>query len=381
MKSCKDNLNKLLYQCQHCEYSTPLQYNLVRHVECNHQKPFPCKTCSKSFDNEEQLGRHQKHHEALQYCCPHCDKNFKDLKYLNRHIKKRHLTTKIKSTVGWFSVDPGAGVVNSDRKKGRTIHHCRVEGCEWKSKDKKLLKKHLEKQHPPDPPPPKVFKCQGCDKVAPNNWEYVRHISRCIHHKALQPRVCSVITNESMIKVAHEHNISEETACSIMKSLGKKNPTLLFEKNLRRRLRESRDSLLGWYDARQLNVVTNKKGDKLTTATVLLKNLNHFVTTLVREKGIRSPRVVIGGDGGNSKLIFTLQVYDEEDIEARDYCGYSLGGVRRSILIAGVDHCKEYRENLDMILETLKIWKVEHPLQLIGDGKLKPMLAGVYNVQ
>merc|ERR1712079_840754 len=101
-----------------------------------------------------------------------------------------------------------------------------------------------------------------------------------------------------MMKVAHQHNISEatSTSCGMMKSLHKENPTLLFEKNLRKRLRESRDSLLGWYDARQLNVVTNKKGDTLTTATVLLKNLNHFITTLVREKGIRSPRVVIGGD-------------------------------------------------------------------------------------
>ena len=267
MKSCKDNLNKLLYQCQHCEYSTPLQYNLVRHVECNHQKPFPCKTCSKSFDNEEQLGRHQKHHEALQYCCPHCDKNFKDLKHLNSHIKKRHLNAKIKSTVGWFSVDPGAGVVNSDRKKGRTIHHCRVEGCEWKSKDKKLLKKHYDKQHPPVPPLPKVFKCEGCEHVAPNNWAHVRHISTCIHYKALQPRICGVITNKSMMKVANQHNISEATACSIMRSLGKENPTLLFEKDLCRRLRESRDSLLGWYDAHQLNVVTNRKGDKQTTST------------------------------------------------------------------------------------------------------------------
>ena len=166
-----------------------------------------------------------------------------------------------------------------------------------------------------------------------------------------------------------------------MRSLGKENPSLLFEKDLRRRLRESRDALLGWYDAHQLNVVTNRKGDKLTTATVLLKNLHHFITTLVQEKGIRRPKVVIGGDGGNSKLIFTLQVFDEEDLEARDYCGYSLGGVRRSILIAGVDHCKEYRDNLDMILDKLKIWKVEHPLQVIGDGKLKPMLAGVYKTE
>ena len=220
--------------------------------------------------------------------------------------------------------------------------------------------------------------CEGCEFVAPNNWRYVRHIATCDHHKALQPRVCGIITNESMRKVAHQHNVSEATACSMMKSLGKENPTLLFEKNLCKHLRESRDSLLGWYDANQLNVVTNRKGDKLTTASVLLKNLNHFITSLVREKGIRSPKVVIGGDGGNSKLIFTLQVFDEEDLEAKDYCGYSLGGVRRSILIAGVDHCKEYRENLDMILEQLKIWKVEHPLQLIGDGKLKPMLAGVY---
>ena len=224
IKFCEKNLDKLLHQCQHCEYSTPLKYDLVKHVESNHQKPFSCTTCSKGFNNEESLGRHQKLHEALQYCCPHCDKSFKELKYLNSHIKKRHLNTKIKSTVGWFSVDPGAGDGNSGRKKGRTLHHCRVEGCEWKSKDKKLLKKHHDKSHPSDPPPPKVakkFKCEGCEKEEPSNWHYVRHISTCIHYKALQPRICGVITNKSMMKVANQHNISEATACSIMRSLGK----------------------------------------------------------------------------------------------------------------------------------------------------------------
>ena len=96
--------------------------------------------------------------------------------------------------------------------------------------------------------------CEGCEFVAPNNWWYVRHIATCDQYKALQPRVCGIITNESMMKVAHQHNISEATSasCGMMKSLGKENPTLLFVKNLRKRLRESRDSLLG-YDANQLN--------------------------------------------------------------------------------------------------------------------------------
>ena len=89
-------------------------------------------------------------------------------------------------------------------------------------KYKKLLKKHLDKNHPSDPPPPKVakkFKCEGCEKEEPSNWHYVRHISTCIHYKALQPRICGVITNKSMMKGAHQHNISEATACSIMRSL------------------------------------------------------------------------------------------------------------------------------------------------------------------
>ena len=93
------------------------------------------------------------------------------------------------------------------------------------------LKKHHDKNHSSDPPPPKVakkFKCEGCDKEEPSNWHYVRHISTCIHYKALQPRICGVITNKSMMKVANQHNISEATACSIMRSLGKENPTLLF---------------------------------------------------------------------------------------------------------------------------------------------------------
>ena len=77
------------------------------------------------------------------------------------------------------------------------------------------------------PPLPEVFKCEGSEFVAPNNWRYVgcRHIAPCDQYKVLQPRVCGIITNDLMMKVAHQHNISEatSTSCSMMKSLGKEN--------------------------------------------------------------------------------------------------------------------------------------------------------------
>ena len=62
--------------------------------------------------------------------------------------------------------------------------------------------------------------CEGCEFVAPNNWRYVRPIATCDQYKALQPRVCGIITNESMMKVAHQHNISEatSTSCGMMKT-------------------------------------------------------------------------------------------------------------------------------------------------------------------
>ena len=90
-------------------------------------------------------------------------------------------------------------------------------------KYKKLLKKHHHKNHPSDPPPLKVakkFKCEGCDKEEPT-----QHLR------------------------SHGLQYYEESG------LWKENPTLLFEKDL------------GWYDAHQLNVVTNRKGDKQTTST------------------------------------------------------------------------------------------------------------------
>ena len=64
--------------------------------------------------------------------------------------------------------------------------------------------------------------CEGCEFVAPNNWWYVWHIATCDQYKA---RVCGIITNDLMMKVAHQHNISEatSTSCGMMKSLGKEN--------------------------------------------------------------------------------------------------------------------------------------------------------------
>ena len=76
-----------------------------------------------------------------------------------------------------------------------------------------------------------------------------------------------------------------------------------------------------------------------------------------------------GSDGGQEKLIVTLQVHDLTK-KAKDSDGMEPGGRRRVILLGAADGVKESRELVEHFCNALQLWRVEQEMIVIGDAKM-----------
>ena len=108
-----------------------------------------------------------------------------------------------------------------------------------------------------------------------------------------------------------------------------------------------------------------------------VNDLNGLIDTIVKENNIQKPRVVVGGDSGQGKFIFTLSIFDMEDL-SRDFAGYSRAGKRRTLIISAVDDCDECHENLHQMVAALKLDEIaELDFILAGDLKFANLCFGV----
>ena len=180
---------------------------------------------------------------------------------------------------------------------------------------------------------------------------------------------------DACLRIAKRHNISGEVFLSILKEIQKENPNIIIESNLRKELKASLDSIKTWYNSEKLNVFNND-GNEILSCVCLLKDLVDFSETVIREKKVIDPEIVIGADSGQNKMIVTLSIFDRSDLERGDVCGYSQAGSRSTLVIAASDGCQENRPNMEKIWSRLKVWELKRKTILSMDGKLANMAMG-----
>ena len=184
-----------------------------------------------------------------------------------------------------------------------------------------------------------------------------------------------MFTVKSQIKIAQKFdNIPDIKLNAIFREVEKETEGMIVERGFLRELRESLDHLRTWFDSSQLLAV-DKEGNEKKTALCIVKNLHHLVSALILKHNIRRPRVVVGCDGGQGKLLCTLAIFDLDNPDL-EVGGYQSGGTRRSLVIAAADKADENRVNLDTIFQQLRIWESPHELLLATDQKCANLLGG-----
>ena len=118
----------------------------------------------------------------------------------------------------------------------------------------------------------------------------------------------------------------------------------MFEKGRDQALCDNLNRLGGDYEVTQLEYKDGEGNDK-KTAFVRVKDICSIIDKVIKKRKISKPLVVIGSDGGQDKLICTLQIHDLNN-KSKDNDGLEPGGRRRVILLGAADGVKESRELL-----------------------------------
>ena len=249
-------------------------------------------------------------------------------------------------------------------------HKCQEPGCGFVADRRERLNRHILARHQASQSPRKVYKCDGdgCNYTTSRTSNFRVHLLTCLKHKELHPRVVPILTKQQLIKRKKMSSISDRKFIKLLQEIEKEAGERLFEGNLERELRESIDSWGKFYEVKEVEIL-DKNGNPMKSSLAYVNDLNGLISAIIKETGIKRPRVVVGGDSGQGKFIFTLTVLDMDDL-GKDSGGFSRAGKRRTLAVAACDECDESHENINQILDHLKLEELEI-LDWILAGDLK----------
>ena len=371
-QKCK-NIPRKEHACDECDYKTHWPKCLREHKKRVHEMGgYPCGTCRKVFDSQENLIRHREIHAGGDFPCPDCPKTFKLLKSRNKHQRLHH--SMIRSDFGFFILEPGQ--VNTTVKK-KAGFDCIEQGCDKHFERRRELDRHISRAHGEvSSSPRKTYKCDGCPHISQDSSNFRRHLHSCDKHIAKHPRIVPLLTKEAVIKIHKKSAISDAKYLALLKDIQEETGALLMEGNLKKEIQESINSFEEFYEVEQVDI-EDKHGKMMVSSLAWVKKLPELIQHIIEKNNIKEPRVVIGGDSGQGKFIFTLSVFDMSDL-SKDFWGYSRAGRRRTLVIAASDEMDENHYNINLVVSKLKLWELEDlDWILSGDQKFANICFGV----
>ena len=344
----------VVHSCDKCDFKTSRLFSFRRHLEI-HSREFKCDLCKKSYEDEETLNRHKETHSLGDFKCDDCDKTFRSLYSRSRHRKTHH--RMIQSAAGFMMLDIEQMANTAPAPDPGPRHKCPEQGCNYVADRKDRLNQHILNRHKSVSSPRKVYKCDGCPYMTSHSSHFRVHLLTCIKHQELHPRIVPILTKKQLVKLKKKSSISDRNFIKLLQDIENEAGQRLFEGNLKKEIRESINSWEEFYEVKEVEIL-DKQGKPMKSSLAWVKDLNGLISAIIKKTGIKNPRVVVGGDSGQGKFVFTLTVLDMDDL-GKDDQGYSRAGKKRTLVIAACDDCDESHENINQILENLKLDELE----------------------
>ena len=406
--------NHPIFKCDQCDYETNQKCNLQRHNKVHNKKPkddvFNCHLCPKTFTRKNNMKVHVQTHSNKVVCetmetqvltqskkeknkvfvCEVCDKCFSYQRTLNVHTEQQHVKKKVSFSGGFAMLE--------ENKPKVFVNEFSCDKCDYKSKRKADLKKHRQRVHREKPP--KSTKCDQCDYESTNSSHLKRHMAE-VKHKVEQSR---------STKYRHKSKLTEELHCRIMKKedpitvFGEKEVAILVEdckgsiRDLLRMIKWMRHCFGSKHFAphiremikkhfnkldylHEAETVTAKDKDNCDIQTVLSKvaDVSTFVSEIAQIRKIQQPKLILGCDGGQNKLVVNAIIKENDDSDDEDsiFKEARATGSKRVLCLGKIDGVPENRENVELLLYSLDLHLLPDDWQLVCDLKLTGIINGI----
>ena len=153
-----------------------------------------------------------------------------------------------------------------------------------------------------------------------------------------------------------------------------------FMSNIKRIINEHINSL-GDFHTADIATYKDKDGKDLETVPTTVTNITEFVQEIAKIRNIKRPRVILGCDGGQDKVLVTAIILEEgEDLTEEDeqlLDAYKPTGKNRVLILGKVDGVPENRHNVELLLNSLNLPELEQDFQVVWDLKLIAIIIGI----
>ena len=321
----EDDVSDIGFQCDQCPGVYKTKKKLKQHKARIHSdKKFLCSTCGFEVVGQKNYKNHIRQHQS-KVQCPLCNKDFSQ-RCLDKHVEK--------------CKGP------QQKKKRENKYFC--ERCGFGTKSQKQLDRHIkthDKVHVR-----KVHECEDCGYWTHHLGHMKRHEERCVEKKKKIPP--SVVTNKTLEELFSESHVSISDFNNIVKFFRDQFGDHFFETGASKVISEYCKSMNHLSTCETVEFEEKENGKKFHSTLAYMSDIKGFVSEVITGRGLKSPRMVIGADYGQNKLLVTCSFYDEEDPNAK--CNGKLPSApQSSFLLASADLVPETYLNLEKIFKKL----------------------------
>ena len=228
----------------------------------------------------------------------------------------------------------------------------------------------------------KKYKCSLCRYRTDRPSMIQRHKNK-IHKDVCNNKVIKkyleknnkIFSEKDIDNIVNECNGSVREILKVVKILRKTFGRNVFVSNIRKIISDKIKSTAKFHESKKM-IFKNKSGDYIETVLTKVTNLESFIEYILQKRGydINQCEVVIGLDGGQKKLILTMNIIPYNENEVRDKCKAS--GNKRTIIIAKVDGVPENHNKLKVILDEMELHKIPKNISLSCDLKVVNIILG-----
>ena len=320
----KHKAQKQVFKCKQCQYEVHDASNFNKHVKLHtvvkvkKGNPKPkisrtCATCGKTFDRKDSFDRHVRTHSKESdptYPCTQCDNKFSREDSLKIHRDTVHADN--------IHSDIGHGLFQK-RKKVKRVKTYICERCAKTFNSEANLKRHfLTSAHTTQA------------KKGRSRWTVMRKVRKLLKDSQYAEEigkkwkvgagnggVDSTLVETIMSQIP---NMSNRNLLRTLTILRKKLPKNTFKANLKKVIQE-RTNLCDDLFETEFSEVLDSKGESVNMPITHAKHLNTLILLVCEKRGLCEDdiKIVLGIDGGQSKLICTMAIVpkDEMDKKAR----------------------------------------------------------------